>query len=125
MVLYHDHLLFTDDKLEPFILRLSPPRRTEAVLLEPSDLGKSAHSSCLLRPFRSHLSPLCLEGLSGSSAYKTGLIDERVCYKQLTAWQAADRTRADTREPSAETRFSTFYGVFSSLHSYESGNVFE
>ena len=51
--------------------------------------------------------------------------DLRVCYKQLKALLVADRTRADTREPSAETRFSTFYGVLSSLHSYESGIVFE
>lgn len=72
LVLHHDDLLFTDDKFEPVILRFPPPRRTEAVLLDASDLGKSSHSACLLRPFRGHLSPLRLESLSGTFAYKTG-----------------------------------------------------
>lgn len=72
LVLYHDDLLFTDDKLEPFILRFPSPRRTEAVLLDASYLGKSSHSACLLRPFRGHLSPLRLESLSGPFACKTG-----------------------------------------------------
>ena len=37
--------------------------------------------------------------------------DSSVCFKQCTVLRATDRTRADSRAPSAETRFWTSYRV--------------